>query len=191
MILHKKKNFKILECNNCEYIHIFPKPTFLYLNKFYSKKYYQIRKPDYFKLQKKSNRWWKKIFKSRLELFEKFLGKKGSILDIGCGPGFFLNEAKKSGWKVKGIEPSEYASNFAKKNFNLNIINCNYEDLKKNLKEKFDVLYSHGVLEHIIDPCNYFKNIGFFLKKRGLLYSSTANEFNILQMLYMLGNKKK
>ena len=35
--------------------------------------------------------WWNRIFNRRLEKFEKILNRKGSIIDIGCGPGFLSN----------------------------------------------------------------------------------------------------
>ena len=189
LILYKYKNFKILECKNCNFIHATPQPSSQFLKKFYEKKYYQLRKPNYFAYQKKSGEWWKKIFKSRLILFEKYLKRKGRILDVGCGAGFFLNEAKKRGWDVYGIEPSKFAAEFAKKTFNLKIIHGNYENLENYFNKKFDVIYSHGVLEHISNPNAYFKKIKFFLKKKGLIFSSTANDFNFLQMLYMVGKK--
>ena len=40
-----------------------------------------------------------KRYNEILDKFEKFK-KTGKILDIGCGLGFFLDKAKKRGWKV-------------------------------------------------------------------------------------------
>ena len=54
-------------------------------------------------------------FLERLKKFEDILGKTGNVLDIGCGPGFFLRFAKKRGWKVSGIDSSLKAVNYAKK----------------------------------------------------------------------------
>ena len=81
-----------------------------------------------------------------MKIFEKIIGKKGSILDIGCGPGFFLNEAKKRGWKVAGIDPSPKAIKYIKKNFRINAINTNYETIDNYLFTKFDLVYNHGVI---------------------------------------------
>lgn len=47
-------------------------------------------------------------------MFEKYLSKKQRrILDIGCGPGFFLKFGKERSWKTFGIEPSIKAALFA------------------------------------------------------------------------------
>ena len=88
--LYKINKYKILDCINCGFITV-PIPKQDYLEKYYLKKYYSQRKLDYFKEQNKNLSWWKNIFKNRIDKFEKILGRKGSILDIGCGPGFFLN----------------------------------------------------------------------------------------------------
>ena len=39
--------------------------------------------------------------------------KKGSLLDIGSGTGYFAGTMKKAGWQVKGIEINEKARNFS------------------------------------------------------------------------------
>ena len=44
---------------------------------------------------------------------------KGAILDIGCATGFLLDEAKKDGWNVHGVETSHWAAQYAKDNFDL------------------------------------------------------------------------
>ena len=61
---------------------------------------------------------------------KKILGRAGTVLDIGCGPGFFLKFAKK-GWQVNGIDSSESAVAYAKKKLKLkNIEMLNFQDLK-------------------------------------------------------------
>lgn len=186
-IIAKYKKFKILDCKVCKFIHCIPFPKEKELNLYYKKKFYeQNRKKNYFSLQKKQIIWWNRIFQERLDNFKKILGKTGNILDIGCGPGFFLKYAKKKGWHVNGIDSSESAINFAKKNLKLkNVDRTSYQDLafKKNLL--YDVIYSNGVLEHIDDPLNFIKIAHKLLKKKGLLFLSVANDFNIFQFLSM------
>ena len=47
---------------------------------------------------------FKKIYQKRLRLIERFSLKKGNLLDVGCGAGFFLNYAESKGWNVSGID---------------------------------------------------------------------------------------
>jgi SAM-dependent methyltransferase len=81
-------------------------------------------------------------------LVEKVVQKKsGNILDVGTGTGFFLNEMKKNGWQVSGIEKSDDAREFAKKEFSLEI--GEPELLFQFRSESFDAITLWHVLEHI------------------------------------------
>ena len=160
-----------------------PIPKKDYLEKFYLKKYYsQKRKLNYFKDQNENLTWWKNIFKDRIDKFEKILGRKGAILDVGCGPGFFLKYAKSRGWKTVGIEPSLKAYEYAKKKLNLDIKKLNIEQISKLGNLKFDVIYSHGVLEHLRKPIEYINLLRTYLKKKEVL------SFPLLPMILIYFN---
>lgn len=99
--------------------------------------------------------------------------QKGHILDIGTGTGFFLNEMRKSGWQVKGIEKSEDARKFAESE--LNLINQPSEELF-NLKDKsYDVISLWHVLEHIHQLNKYMDEFFRLLKDHGKLVIAIPN----------------
>jgi len=54
--------------------------------------------------------------------------KRGSILDIGAGYGFFVKEVRRRGFNPVGIEISKFARNFAS--------NKNYSDMSRLEKIK-------------------------------------------------------
>jgi 2-polyprenyl-3-methyl-5-hydroxy-6-metoxy-1,4-benzoquinol methylase len=82
------------------------------------------------------------------KLVEKVTGcKKGRILDVGSGTGFFLNEMKKHGWEVTGTEKSPEARGFVKKKFNLSVYPAN--ELFNFDDQGYDVITLWHVLEHI------------------------------------------
>ncbi len=88
------------------------------------------------------------------------------LLDIGCGNGFFLQEAKNIGvGKVFGVEPGEAsvkkAPKWLQKNIKVGI-------LKKNIfnKNNFDIICCFHTLDHIVDP-NAFLQIVYSLLKKG------------------------
>jgi len=189
IIVAKKGKFKIIDCIKCKYIHAIPFIKKLDLKKFYQKKFYnQNRKKGYFKNQKKDEIWWNKIFEERLLRFNKILKKKGKILDVGCGPGFFLKFAKDKGWKIYGIDPSINAVNFGKKKLGIKIEHGEFDLLKKF--KNIDVIYSHGVLEHLEDPTNFINLAKKSLSKNGIIFTSVANDFNQIQSLALKQTKK-
>lgn len=76
-------------------------------------------------------------------------GSNGIALDFGCGNGVFSDVLSKAlpGWEIWGCDISESALANARKRFP----NCNfttYEQIK-NQQIKFDLIFSHHVLEHV------------------------------------------
>jgi 2-polyprenyl-3-methyl-5-hydroxy-6-metoxy-1,4-benzoquinol methylase len=88
------------------------------------------------------------MLKRKRNLIEKAIhSQSGSILDVGTGTGYFLNEMNTHGWQTHGTEKSPQAKEFAKKEFNLSIDSpdaiFNYPN------HHFDVITLWHVLEHI------------------------------------------
>ena len=117
-----------------------------------------------------------KRYNELLDQFEPFR-KTNKILDVGCGLGYFLEEAKKRGWEVYGTELSEKASEIAA-NKGINIVkgNLSSNDYAPNM---FDIITSYEVIEHINHPKNELVNFNKVLRQGGLVYVTTPN-FNSL-----------
>ncbi|MDF1672244.1 MAG: class I SAM-dependent methyltransferase [Vicingaceae bacterium] len=124
-----------------------------------------------------------KRIKERLDEFEQYR-KNNKILDVGCGPGLFLIEAKKRGWEVYGTEFTdkqiEYLTNKGINTFQGKITVSSFE------KDNFDVIISSEVIEHINNPIEEISNFNLFLRKGGLLYVTTPN-FNSLERFLLKG----
>lgn len=100
---------------------------------------------------------------------EKYLPKKGRVLDVGYGAGVFLYTFRNyfPGWKTLGIEPTNGFADVAKEN-NINII---YGYLKKDTFDtKFDLITLIHVLEHMDNFKETLSTLKHHLKKDGLLY---------------------
>ncbi|RYZ28325.1 MAG: class I SAM-dependent methyltransferase [Chitinophagaceae bacterium] len=124
-----------------------------------------------------------KRYHELLDQFEKYR-RTGKILDIGCGIGLFLKEAKKRGWEVYGTEYTDKAMAMCKEIG----INMQQGKLDPSLyePEMFDVVTSFEVMEHINNPQEEVKNIKAVLRKGGLFYFTTPN-FNSLERFYLKG----
>lgn len=181
-IIDEKDGFSALACDDCGFVHAVPIPTSDELAEFYRAKFYESdRKIDYFEAQAAQRDWWHKLFSERLSAFEKHLGHKGRILDLGCGPGFFLAYAKEQGWEVLGVEPSEKASAFAEKELGIKVLRCGFENIDAETVGSFDVVYSHGVIEHLQNPLEFMELTKALLKDQGLVFVNCANDFNPFQ----------
>ena len=119
-----------------------------------------------------------------LDGFEKFR-KTNKLLDVGCGPGLFLIEAKKRGWEVFGTEFTDKQINYLNekgiKTSQGKLTSISFE------KECFDVIISSEVLEHINNPIEEMNFFNSFLRKGGLTYITTPN-FNAIERYFLKGS---
>ena len=144
-------------CSNCGFVWSYSQPTQGVLDKFYNdsrpiKAWAEIKKTPQEKVRQHE----------KYELMWDYASRVNSILDVGCGNGFFLNEIGHEVGTVVGIEPSEHAA----KECSFNVFNS-YEKMIENewLKShKFDFITMFGVLEHLKDPHaeieKYAKHLG-------------------------------
>lgn len=123
-------------------------------------------------------------YRKLLNGFEPFR-KSNRILDVGCGEGFFLEEAKKMGWEVYGTEYSASAVDLCKKK-NINV-NCGALNSSWYPESYFDIVTSFEVIEHINNPIEFTTIINKILRSGGLAYITTPN-FNALSR-YILKDK--
>ena len=106
-----------------------------------------------------------------------------SILEIGCATGNFLYALQRAGYKVKGIELSSFAVNYAMKNFNLALINRPFDEdlLNSEISEnEFDAVLMGDVLEHFTNPTAAMKLVHRILKPGGAAYIQVPGTLNLL-----------
>jgi 2-polyprenyl-3-methyl-5-hydroxy-6-metoxy-1,4-benzoquinol methylase len=115
--------------------------------------------------------------KNKLKLINSE-SKKGKILDIGAGVGDFLSVAKKDGWEVIGIEPSEKAKTIAKSK-GVPFV----ESLSELENNSFDIITMWHVLEHVPDIENQIKELKRLIKPSGTLIIAVPN-FNSFDAKY-------
>ncbi len=114
--------------------------------------------------------------KRKVNLINSLEKSDRSILDIGCGTGDFLFTCKENNWKIKGIEPSNKARNFAIKKLNsdLSVVN-QIDDLLNNSKNTYDIITMWHVLEHVLNLEEYIEQIKTLLKPNGTLIVAVPN----------------
>lgn len=154
-----------VKCRNCHLIYVNPIEKGSKINKDYSQ-----RKSDDVSIIRESRL---RATKSQVELIKRY--KKGTnLLDIGCGEGFFLFNASKAGYSAKGIELSQDAAAYAKKEFSLDIEARAFEE-RQFPENYFDMVTLWQVLEHLPYPLAILKEAYRILKLGGLLVVSTPN----------------
>lgn len=168
-------NYKLVKCNNCGLVYLNPRPKEEEMSEEYNENYHidkilQSLPSGKKEINDKINKNLGRINEIN-KLKENINNRK--ILDIGCGAGFFLAGMKRSGWKVRGIEISDWAKNYAEEVLKLEVEYSSIEEA--DYKEKFDVITMFHVLEHLPDPSDSLLKISKFLKKDGLLFIKGPN----------------
>ena len=167
--------FKVEECKHCGVIATHPQLSSKEVEKYYPENYL-----SYPSAIEDERSWFKKIdrqfgVEKRCRAVIKRSGKaSGKVLDIGCATGVFLNGMKQHGWKCYGIEPSNFASEYATNRFGLNVFYGYLEDgfFEDNF---FDVITLWDVFEHLSEPVETLHIISKILKPGGLLVITTPN----------------
>mgnify|MGYP001227835347 FL=1 len=115
----------------------------------------------------------------------KFVNAKQDItvLDVGCGLGYFLSALNKNIIKY-GIEDSQFACEYIKKNFkDINILNGKFQDIYK-FNIQFDVIMFYHVIEHLNNPAKSIEFLKRYLKKDGILIIGTPNVSSFVAKIF-------
>lgn len=95
--------------------------------------------------------------------------RKGALLEIGCGNGFFLEEALRQGFEdVRGVEPSADAVAQASERVRP-LITCDVMRPGLFAPEQFDVICMFQVLDHVPSPANLVDECRDLLRPGGLI----------------------
>lgn len=177
IICEKSEEKKIFEdltqCKNCGLIY--------YNNNFNGSELNALYQEDYFTgkeyLNYKNDKLIiQKNFSCRLKKIIKYI-KGGTLFEIGCAYGFFLEIARKY-FFVEGIDITEKPTEFAKKELGLNVNTGNYLDLR--LKSKKDIFCMWDTIEHLQSPEKFIKKVSLELNSGGYLFLTTGDIESIL-----------
>ena len=156
---------KIVRCMTCGLVFAIPETRL----KEITRDYVDMADPEYLK-EEKGRRAQAGIVLKKIAKFKK----SGKLLDIGCGPGFFLDEAKRRGWETRGADLSRWSRDYAKEHFNVEVFqgllgDAHFPD------RSFDVIVMNDVIEHLEDPKSVLREVRRILKNDGVIYISTPD----------------
>jgi SAM-dependent methyltransferase len=123
---------------------------------------YEITGPDAVSTEKR--RWSRLPEQARLLAdLAGLLPPGAAILDVGCDKGYFLDEARRYGYRVAGVEPSRTARDYCRR------IGLDVRAALEDVKEEFDVVTLWHSLEHLPDPVEFLTRCRQRLRPGGIL----------------------
>ena len=112
----------------------------------------------------------------------KQLRPSGSLLDIGCGRGYFLKTAQEHGYHVAGTDVSEQAVRYARRYYTLNVSTATLADLIDR-HVRSDIVTLWHVLEHFLDPFEALAQIRKLITEQGVCLVEVPNLYSLKFLL--------
>jgi 2-polyprenyl-3-methyl-5-hydroxy-6-metoxy-1,4-benzoquinol methylase len=162
--------FTIARCAECELTQTVPAPSVTELDRYYPKGYHSTTK----RYRGGMDRVLSLVHRSRIRAIERLLGRTGSVLDVGCGPGVLLNQMRARGWQVRGTERSPSAAQQARDVFHLDVRAQSVDDLVAE-GATFDAVVLWHVAEHLHTPADIVRGIARLLRPGGILLIAVPN----------------
>jgi SAM-dependent methyltransferase len=167
-----------------------PLPSEEELGAYYAERYYQTEETQYRASYDAEERAWFDLDAALAQLVVDEVAPSAprTLLDVGCGEGFFMAGLLTRGWEVAGCDFSAYG-----------ITRCNPEvlpwfeqgDLYRLLDEhlgrgaRYGLVNLSNVLEHVRDPEGLLGRLGALVADGGLVRINVPHDFSALQALLL------
>jgi len=165
--------FRYVQCNTCGFIYQNPRPITDKIMGLYPHLYgTAIRNP----LENPQSKINASVHHIRSKIIDRFIHSGSrSILDIGCGSGFFLEFMRRHGWRVSGIDPSAEHVIYAKRCLGLQNVWQGLWPIDYELTTQVDVVSLFHVIEHLLSPIEALAAILQTLRPGGIVVLETPN----------------
>ncbi|MDB6123731.1 MAG: hypothetical protein JWQ71_2724 [Pedosphaera sp.] len=165
-----RRPFLVLECAGCQTHRILPKA--LQTQASAEVMYNEYEPPDLSAPASEQfiNNMWQRFGETQVQ-FTKGL----KVLDVGCGNGILLDKiCEKFGCIGRGIDVDERRIAKARAHSKYADFECGLFEGTK-VREKYDVVVSSAVIEHVVDPVGFLKQLNMALPDDGTLFLLTPN----------------
>jgi SAM-dependent methyltransferase len=144
---------------------VYPRPFLLPS----SNPYLEHEQDSYFRAQDRSVKHAAGVLLARHA--EELLGRKGRLLELGCGRGDLLAAAATEGWSVRGVEWTPAFADGSGIEVEIAPV-----DTATSLDDTHDVVYLAAILEHLYEPVRCLRRVHGSLAPGGLVFIDVPNE---------------
>ena len=179
-VLHDFPPYGVVACDSCGLVFLSPRPTeeaalALYQDPAYYDSETEGHGYDEY-LEVRQN--WLRTFRRRLRQIRRHK-PTGRVLDVGCGPGFFLDAAVELGYEAWGIDPSAYAVSLARERHGERVREGVLESASFE-PASFDLVVAQDAFEHVYSPRRFLEAAHRLLKPDGILAITTPDPTSLL-----------
>ncbi len=168
----------VVTCAACDLTYVTPRLTLRALiERVYDASYWRSAQPrergygDYLG----DAELYRATFARRVRALERWLPSPGRALDIGCGPGLFLDVLRAAGWEVAGLDPSAHARKAAEARLGRGVVRSGTLAEARFAPGSFDLVTFWDVLEHVPAPLDALQRARALLAPGGRLIVETQD----------------
>jgi SAM-dependent methyltransferase len=173
--LGDKNDYHVWKCRRCSLVFVNPMPTGAEIDEFYS------QHPRNDKYLRKSGGKFRRARWRIMRLKRLVVGRR--FLDIGCSIGSSVDAARMAGFEATGIDLDPQSIEFAAQEYpQCRFLHVSSSELARR-GEKFDLIFSTEVIEHVTDPQAFVDDLRALLNPGGIVFLTTphATHFRIPQ----------
>jgi 2-polyprenyl-3-methyl-5-hydroxy-6-metoxy-1,4-benzoquinol methylase len=161
------------KCTSCGFGLLDPRPTKAYLSELYRRDYFAEQYDEGVEPNSPEFKRWISLLDHRVRFF-RHKKKKGTLLDIGCGNGYFMALCQEKGYQVQGVDISSWAAEYATQKLGFNVTVGEIEDISLPT-HFFDIITMWHFLEHTRNPVDVVCKVKTWLKPDGILAVEVPN----------------
>lgn len=171
--LVEKQGWTVYKCAGCGLGVLDPRPDPEELGRLYEKGYFDSHYSERLKADSPAMQRRLSQQSHRLRFFRR-LKRKGLVVDVGCGMGYFLYAAKRAGYGVRGVDLSDWAASYITGELQIPVSIGPIDEIVLG-EGTVDVLTLWHSLEHMRHPRESLNRMAGWLKPEGLLVIEVPN----------------
>lgn len=171
------EELRVVACRRCGLEYINPQPPVEAVEARYDGSYFESANPlawgyqDYAAMRPS----FEPGIRKKLSIMRRFAPPPGTLLDVGCAYGFFLDLARHEGWSVSGVDLSAHAVARARRLLASADLRIGQLHEAGFPAAAFDSITCWDVIEHTRDPVAFLRETARLLKPGGRLFLTVPN----------------
>jgi 2-polyprenyl-3-methyl-5-hydroxy-6-metoxy-1,4-benzoquinol methylase len=173
--LPEKGDAHIVVCNACDLVQLEELPNAEALHELYADGYFEgVGSDAGYEEYANQEKEYLATFDDDVNRIRDFVAH-GSVLDIGCGYGYFVRQALSAGFDAYGVDLSPDGIREAEKHVPGRVYRGTLDDVDALTDRQFDVIFASHLIEHIPEPKAFVEGLIPRLKDRGIVMFVTPN----------------
>lgn len=179
--IFEKAGYTIARCNACGLMQLNPLPPRQALDELYTEAYFSGEGTGYEDYRSQAEEY-AATFDEEIRRIRRY-APSGSVLDVGCGYGYFVGRALAAGYDAYGVDVSAEATDAAREAYPGRVYHGSIENVDELLDRRFNVVFASHLIEHIPEPVSFLSALGARLEDDGVLVMVTPNVESLLAKL--------